>query len=249
MRNNLRTKFRRWLVWTWLKEVWPLRQDFCRRWLVNAYLLNWNFDDIAWVSNWSWTNITVADADIWYNKNVAQFNWVSSYIESTLTSWSFSTNEIEVNCWVKPTVNWDYYIVNKDWVTSNRDWVLWLWNYAWHMWEIQVLVFTTASWFSYSFSNENVITAWVRQNIWFSRDTAWVIRFYINWIETPSNQWTYVDPWNINDSWQPLHLWYRPYWPAPWYYNWQLFNVLIYNKLLTNDERRQNYLHWLALLH
>lgn len=250
MYNNHRKKFRKSITQIWLKTTWPLRQDFCRRGLVGAFLLNWNYQDLSWHNSfWSWTNVSWGDATIGYNRNFWSFNWSNSSTNHTLPTGLFGWWEIEISWRVNPTALGNYYVSNKDGVTSNREWTLALWNYPGHYWELWALVFTSDWNFSYAYSDQNIINAWVWQQVWFSRDTWWNIKLYLNWKEVASYNAWYISNGNINDVGQAYNIGYRPYWPDPWYFNWGIQNNLIYNRILTQEERRQNYLFWLSQLH
>ena len=57
-----------------LKTPWFLRQSVKKWGLLWDWQLNWNAENNVW-TNWTATNVTYPDSNIWYQKQVWEITW------------------------------------------------------------------------------------------------------------------------------------------------------------------------------
>lgn len=232
-RTLLERDFSIWTHQSWISWRYPIP----RNWLVWEWLLNWDALDSSWYwNNWTATNVTYADTDVGYQKQMGVFNGSNSNIV------------IADNASLKPT--WNFTIVAVIKTTSNTNqWIFQSWsqnaNNAW----IRFWLFTT-DWIRFE--------TW--RNTWWTEDTDWKkviyssasvrdwnnhiivwrynwadLSIFIDWVLVNSVAWTYwpwysatnyVRIWCLNNSWTNLFFWV----------NWNEQKVRLYNRDLSNKE-------------
>jgi len=200
------------------------------------YYLNWNSNDSSWNNNnWTNTNITRNSNGI---LQYATLNWSSSFITFNDTDKLDWMQNITLWSWIKPTTITDSYFFTKDDVT-NRSWTFDVTNYSWHLAQLDALFFV---WGSYSYAyptSQNIITAWVWQHVWVTRNSAGIIKFYLNWYPLATTQ-PNTAAGTINNSSAPVILGKRNYVPSPWHFNWDIWESFI-DAQARSDQKFKDY--------
>jgi len=202
----------------------------------NEFLLNWNAYNNYW-NDWTATNITWVKSEIWYVKEVGNFDW--TWYITTWINWIPSWVQSYHSFWVNPTdlSEWDTFsstnprnILGMD--TANTSFIRFLWDkvnvwvndWSWHEYHSSVWSLVTNKW---QFI-EVVITP------------SSTVKCYIDWVEQ-WNDWindVFPATWN---NWN--HTIWRNTDSTQRYYKWYLW-ILRSDTWITTHQR-DRYLEWL----
>lgn len=203
------------------------------KWL---WCLDSSWRDSSWYSNNGTNNWVTWNKVDWLS--YGSFNWTSSFIDipdSNSLDW---INEITLSVFIKPTTLKDSYFLSKDDVT-NRSWTFDTTNYTWQLWKLDALFFVWAN-YSYAYTtNQNIITAWIWQHVWVTRNSAGIIKFYINGNAIPTTQIN-TQAWAINNSTANMMIWKRNYAPSPWFFDGDMSEVLL-DHIIWSDQKFKDY--------
>ena len=234
------------------RQSWPSnRFQIPRNWLVWEWLLNWDATDSLWINNGTATNMSWVDSWAWYTKQSGSFNWTTGYVDCWNWASLSPTTAISVSAWIKHTAWWTAYeriaskfetnltsykwwniqisntgvlqfeCTNTNWWSTSTYWKTWTTNLKDSKWHLVNAIFDTTNWMK-------LYVDWKLETIW---TTNWTI---------PASIWVVTTPLNI---WRLLFNW-------TWYYwNINIQNVRLDNRILSNKEIQILYKDWLKLLH
>lgn len=198
------------------------------KWL---YHLNWNANDDSWNGkNWTASNVSRVGWKV--GGGAASFNGSSSYINLWDTStvfWTISTLSI----WF----SYNNITDNLKYIISNRDSASW-WEFLLKQ-EDDTVVFewidlSTNNWLSTTVGTN--IVANVMYNVIITRTWLSTASIYFNWKRTDITNWRKNNWWYSN---QPLLLWALT--TALYFFNWQIDEVIIENRVWTATEVQKYY--------
>lgn len=247
MFNTLRTQLI--LPWNeilglWTKEIWPCRQRVTRNWLVFEDLnCSWINTSFTW--NWTRTNVTDVDSEVWYMKTCWSCNWTTSNINYPDTTairlvWNYTI------CFsLKRNNNTNTQrIINKD-NANDFSWWYWIYLATKFQWPFNI-AWTHSNWSNQNWDTTYTPPVWEWVNI--ICEFNWTTRFlYINWDLFGS----FATTWNV--TWEATNnMLISAYWAttALWQYlDWFIGLVRMYNRTLSPTEKLTIYKEHQKLLH
>jgi len=210
-------------IWTGIVStpVWIYNPTVVTSWLLLEWLLNSDASNTAstWVTyKWTPTNIT-------WPWTGASFNWVSSYIRSTLLTPALST----ISFWLKTTTTTRSWVVRwESWLqASSVPWLfieinsttVWKIDFTYHDW-------TNAS----TITSTTTINDWVLHFFSCVKEASNSYKLYIDWVLDWSST---VNVWLVS---KPIALWVWPDTPR-FFLNWVISRFRVHNRALTLAER------------
>ena len=186
------------------------------------YDLSWNW------YNWTWSNITNTRT---LQNNVMGFNGSSGNIIVSDAAW-LRLQTLTISAWVKQ--NWtstsDSVIIRKDTVWTRHLWDIYIapnWNNI--AWRVYNWTFYTST--SYTLTT----SAWTHVAMTISW-SGWTLKFYINWTQV----WSNLTVWAFSAPTSEIAIWsFVPSVETLKYFNWNMSNVRLYNRVLTSTEINQ----------
>jgi len=201
--------------------------------LQGEFLLDWNWNDTSWNgNNWTPTNITWVTSSRWYVSEVWSFNGTSSDFS---TPYDLSgTNTISIWLYEEWATGVFHHIYDNDSSSTNRS--------------ICFFRRSTSTFEIYAWSTTKIIQDWtvlnyIPQNTWVNLiiiQSSWDNKVYVNSVLRSSSTTTFS--WTSNN----LTFWKR--YTNIEYFDWKMWLIRIYDKILSQEEINNLYLEWLRRL-
>jgi len=198
--------------------------------LMSGLVLMYNFDNVE--ALWESSTVVKDLSNNWYDWTVHwatrtgngvhwwaySFDWVDDYIEFP-NYWPLDQNGA-LSVWVK----WDY---TRNWIVfGNYNWVaIWfdIWNLIWYA-EVHSYPKWIVTWYNTVWWNHIVVSL-----------NNWVISYYINWVKVNNSSNTTMWAWN-NWNWIIGKRNYTSDTYPPYPFSWQIDEIRVYNRALSQDE-------------
>ena len=223
----------KWAVW-WRGLVWYWSFDE----IIDNSFLDYSENSAIWTMSW-WVSLW-----IWQSWNSAVFDWIDweFYVDLIKNIWWNSSGPHTISAWIKPSN------ISSCEDNSCREWILLLWNYdidyineTWpwtHHWLIWWRDWIWQFWIWNWSQKVPDLSIWTWQQVIMVFD--WEnMKWYLNWNLINDNSSEVKDTYmNIKDS--HLFLW-RKNIVGETYYEWEMDELRIYNRVLSWEEVRLLY--------
>lgn len=194
--------------------------------------------DYYWINNWSWVGSPTYTA--WKVNNALTLNWTSQYL--TISDWaSLTPTDVSISFWIKTTQTTNAVLFmkrNNNAPSTFNCYAITINN--WVSWDIQLDIYDTTD--RYSRSNNISLNDWNWHHIVIIANHLNNIDIYKDWTQVTYTIHQTTGFSNTDTDW-PFNIWaWSP--TAYWWFNWQLDEVWLWNKVLSSQEITDLYNSW-----
>ena len=216
--------------------------------LVHEWLLDGNWNDSAWSIDLTSTNITWNDSNRWYTKELATWNWTSSYLVNTT-----SQNIGIANAWsIVYVVKWNSADTSLQVIFEARNYPTDLNNYFQvrkdgTTWKDKIFVYDSSGSNKKQYESTNAISTSdyeIRSWTWDWTD----LKHYVNWVEDTTVNKITDSSLTMTNTNRKLGIWNDSAWAWVNHFNWDMQLFRLYDTALSVEQQKRLYLEWLRKL-